>query len=46
LTTHPPALLDVSIRCQDISLSFIIGFLTASLFVGILFHEKVEKKEK
>jgi hypothetical protein len=46
LTTHPPALLDASIRCRDISFSFIIGFLTASLFFGILFHEKIEKKEK
>jgi competence protein ComEC len=45
LTSHPPALLDASLRFGRIPFSSIVAFLTLSLLIGILFHEKVEKKE-
>lgn len=38
--SHPPALLDFSIRTQNVSFTFVIGFLATSFFIGIIFYEK------
>jgi competence protein ComEC len=40
MTSNPPAFLDFSFRTKQISFSFILCFLAASLFLGILFYEK------
>lgn len=40
LTSNPPAFLDFSIRTQSISFAFVLFFLTASFFIGVIFYEK------
>jgi competence protein ComEC len=39
LTSNPPAFLDFSIRAT-VSFSFVLCFLTASFFIGVIFYEK------
>lgn len=45
-TTNPPAFLDFSIRTQSLSLPFIICFLGAAFFLGILFYQREQSLEK
>jgi competence protein ComEC len=40
LTSNPPAYLDYSIRTQMVSFSFVLLFLSASFFFGVIFYEK------
>lgn len=43
LTSHPPALLDFSIRTKSISFPFVLCFLAMSFFLGVIFYEKKHK---
>ena len=40
LTSHPPALLDFSLRTQSISFSFLVCYLSISFFLGIILYER------
>lgn len=46
LTTNPPAFLNFSIRTQNLNLLFVISFLAAAFFLGILFYEKEQRKNQ